>query len=515
MQIVESEMALLTAAKDAAISDVETFIKSTHEQLEQRKNDLVNDILHQFNVRQNALLHKQEQLEKANGILNDNIAQAKRITRTADLNKLRPISESLKEVNEETELISYNLDLGENYLAFDSNKGLKGFSNSLCTLGQIYNKGFLPSMIEFKSTSARAGHKTVLTMEVYDHRNDALPVSSDHFSFQVTDPSNTELHNIQCINSTDCTVTFTPQLSGLHKVTGMFLGQELISEKTHIAVSSNKPVLKFGEYGYGNGAFNAPWGIAIDSSDCIYVADVNNKLIQKFSVGGEFLSQFSVAVHDKDHTTCDIALDLNKGLIFCTEILHRDESLNETSKMLVFNLEGELQNTCTLSDGREGFCIELDERGYIILSNLNKHCLVKVDQEGNYLNEIGHLSSPGYIAIDVDGAIIATDELDDCVLIFNSNGTFRHAFGSSGAGNGQLNQPRGVATDGEYILVSEVGNNRVQVFKYDGTFVSMIESIDDPLDGPCGLALTSDGYVYVADTENSCIKKYKYRDVSW
>ena len=70
-----------------------------------------------------------------------------------------------------------------------------------------------------------------------------------------------------------------------------------------------------------------------------------------------------------------------------------------------------------------------------------------------------------------------------------------------------------MANDGKNILVAEEGNNRIQVFKIDGTFVSMIESCDDPLLVPSGLAVTNDGHVYVADRDNHCVKKYKYKDL--
>ena len=42
-------------------------------------------------------------------------------------------------------------------LAFDSNKGLDELNKCLSVLGQMYIKGFLPSMIAFRSTKAKVG----------------------------------------------------------------------------------------------------------------------------------------------------------------------------------------------------------------------------------------------------------------------------------------------------------------------------------------------------------------------
>ena len=396
------------------------------------------------------------------------------------------------------------------------NPGSDELNNRICNVGQIYIKGPLPSTVAFRSTEAKAGHKAVLTVDVYDHHGDTLPISSVPLSLQITDTTDTELHTQLCTNDSETTVTFTPQMSGLHKVSWTFLGNELISEVTHISVGSNNPVLTIGKPGRdGNGKFNAPCSIVIDDNDCLYVTDCYNKLIQKFTSNGEFVSQFSVAIHDEDHTVCDMALDLNDGLIFCPNVLDKNDTLDGTNMVLVFDLEGELQNSYTLDLEWDAFSIAIERRGNIILSSLQKERLFKVDKQCNFVSSMKQVLFASHITTDADDTIIVPDESEDCIYIFNADGSLRLKFGSSGTGKGQMKEPRGVAADGEYILVCELENNRIQVFTYDGTFVSMIESSEDPLQGPRGLALTSDGYVYVADTGHHCVKKYKYRDVSW
>ena len=515
LRLVESEIEMIFAAKESAIQDMEQFIKHAHEQIDQRRADLMNQIMDQFHTQLNTLLDKQKQIQEDIKMLKKNIMDAKNLTQTGDLNGLKPISERLNSINEKMQSMSSNLHLGENYLAFDSDKGLDGFNKCLYTLGQTYTKGFLPTTIAFRGTEAKAGLKSTITVEVCDHQGDTVPLSSGTLSVQIMDPTDIKLETILSTSS-EYIVTFTPQVKGLHQVSGMFLGKQLICKQTHISVSCNNPVLKFGKDGSGNGTFNQPWGIAIDNiNNCLYVADSGNKLIQKFTAEGKFLSQFSIAVHNEDRTTCDIALDLDKGLIFCPEMLDIDCTFYDGNNILVFNLEGELQDTLYLSEPWKSFSIAIDQQGDLTLTNPRKKCLFKVDKNGNFLSSMGRVKLPGYIAINEDSSIIMPDEMDNCIYILNPDGTVRHKFGSSGTGKGQLKGPRGVASDGEYILVSEIENNRVQVFNYDGTFVSMIDSSADPLHWPCGLAVTTDGYVYVVDTNHNCIKKYKYRDMSW
>lgn len=52
--------------------------------------------------------------------------------------------------------------------------------------------------------------------------------------------------------------------------------------------------------------------------------------------------------------------------------------------------------------------------------------------------------------------------------------------------------------------------HHLQVFDSSGSFLSYINTAADPLYGPQGLALTSDGHVVVADSGNHCFKAYRY-----
>ena len=521
LQIIESEIALLTAAKDSAIKDMESCMDLAREQLERRRDDLLHIILDRFSEQRDILLDKQNEIQEATETIKKSITEAKNVTKTGHLNNLKPISETLKKINEKTQFTSSSLHLGENYLAFDSNKGLEEFKKCLGEFGQTYSNGYLPSTVAFGSTEATAGHKATLTVEIRNHHGDKLPVCSGSVSVQVTDPAGTEVQTTLSTSGPECSATFTPKMSGFHKLSGMFLEQPLTSEKTHLPVSSNNPVSKFGQSGNGHGTFQSPLGVAIDNHNCLYICDIGNRLIQKFTGDGEFLIQFNAAAHKANCATCDIALDLNRGLIICPELVINSNSgksclrLHRGNNLLAFTLQGELRHTYPLTNsiGNAPF-LATNSYGHIIMSDVQNRCLVEVDNDGNFVRKIGNFKQPGLIAINDEEEIIVPDSLDDCVYIFNPDGTVKLKFGSSGTGKGQLKNPWGLATDGENILVGDCGNKRIQVFKNDGTFLLMIESSEDPILQPRGLAVNKDGYVYVVDAYSKNIKKYKYRDVN-
>ena len=76
------------------------------------------------------------------------------------------------------------------------------------------------------------------------------------------------------------------------------VGQVYVSEALNSRVqkftASGVFLTKFGVAGAGDGQFSAPNGVAVNASGEIYVADTANDRIQKFTASGGFLSKFGV-----------------------------------------------------------------------------------------------------------------------------------------------------------------------------------------------------------------------------
>ncbi len=89
------------------------------------------------------------------------------------------------------------------------------------------------------------------------------------------------------------------------------------------------------------------------------------------------------------------------------------------------------------------------------------------------------------------------------------------AWGSQGKGQGQFQDPRGAAVDGEgadgYVYVADSGNNRIQKFDANGQFITQWGSEGDgpgQFKEPWGIAVDAKGHVYVADTWNHRLQKF-------
>lgn len=72
-------------------------------------------------------------------------------------------------------------------------------------------------------------------------------------------------------------------------------------------------------------------------------------------------------------------------------------------------------------------------------------------------------------------------------------------WGSAGSGNGQFSAPRGIAVGATgRVFVADTGNNRIQVFESDGTFVRKWGSTgsgDSQFSSPKALDVTAGGHV--------------------
>src|SRR5438876_1583100 len=67
--------------------------------------------------------------------------------------------------------------------------------------------------------------------------------------------------------------------------------------------------------------------------------------------------------------------------------------------------------------------------------------------------------------------------------------------GGNGSGRGQFNNPHGIAVDSEgNIFVADTGNGRIEKFSPNGTFVTSIATTD-----PNGVATDRAGNIYVAE----------------
>lgn len=91
----------------------------------------------------------------------------------------------------------------------------------------------------------------------------------------------------------------------------------------------------------------------------------------------------------------------------------------------------------------------------------------------------GQFRMAGGITVDDAGNIYVADSLDNCIQVFNPNGTFKTRFGSKGTIPGKFSCPTGIAFEksSRQLVIADTLNGRIQFFDLAGTYIKTIGTI--------------------------------------
>ena len=128
-------------------------------------------------------------------------------------------------------------------------------------------------------------------------------------------------------------------------------------------------------------------------------------------------------------------------------------------------------------------------------------------EDGTYIRTIGQgkLQYPKDVLVHSSGLVYVADGENHRIAVFSQEGELFCTFGTRGRGKGEFQWPSSLAAspDGHHLYVSDCGNHRFQVFTLEGQYVRDFGT--GQLKYPCGLTVTSDGSVLVADSNNNRI----------
>lgn len=115
-------------------------------------------------------------------------------------------------------------------------------------------------------------------------------------------------------------------------------------------------------------------------------------------------------------------------------------------------------------------------------------------------------------AVFSNDRLYVTDELQNRIIIFDSDGRFMSEFGETGNEEGQFDRPSGITLDSDGALfIADTLNHRIQKLTADGTFISSFGQFgqsDGQFDSPWGLETGIDGSLFVADHKNNRVQKF-------
>jgi uncharacterized protein (TIGR03437 family) len=252
---------------------------------------------------------------------------------------------------------------------------------------------------------------------------------------------------------------------------------------------------------------NHPLAVALDASGNLYVADADNSLIRKFSIGGNISTVAGSTTlgagyaGDKGPATnallnqpCGVAVDPSGNIYIADTGNHCIRKVTGTT---ITTFAG----TCSFSGGS-------GDNGPATQARLNAPRAVAVDASGNnvYIADTGNNRIRKVSA----GSITAVA------------GTSLAAFGGDGgpALSAQFFGPRGIAVDASgNIYVADYTNSRVRMISTNGIITTIGGNgrfgytgdggagTSAALNFPSGVAVDAAGNVFVSDTQNNVVRK--------
>ena len=333
----------------------------------------------------------------------------------------------------------------------------------------------------------------------------------------------------------------------------------------------------YGGYGSGSGLFNTPTGVVINPSTGMgYVADFFNNRIDMFApivvptvvssaatsvstssitFNGAITATGYASITDAGFaysTTSDLTSGVATtsvgaqsgavaftlpvtGLFPGTTYYYRAYAVNSagtsTGSILsatllpLYNYVNQWSGTGSIGFGYVVSVTVSSSTGNVYVFDNSHNNIQEFTPTGSFIRSWGSLGSgsgqfhvtgsASTIAFSaVNGYIYAADTGNNRIQVFTQDGTYVTSWGSSGSGNSQFNnaQGLGVSPVTGNVYVADYGNNRVQEFSPTGVYITQWGSSgsgNSQFNAPNGIAVSATtGNVYVEDGNNNRIQEF-------
>jgi sugar lactone lactonase YvrE len=235
--------------------------------------------------------------------------------------------------------------------------------------------------------------------------------------------------------------------------------------------------------------FGQPFGVAVDSSGRVWVANSNGESVIALNNDGTLKGNFAPAGSNFIFPL-GVAID-SSGHVWVTNLL--------SSSVTALNNDGSLLGnfaSITLPSG-----VAIDSLGHVWVANRGGDTITALNNDGTLKGKFAPAGSnfniPDSVAIDSLGHVWVTNEFGNTVTALNNDGTLKGNFAPAGS---NFNRPLGVAVDSPgHVWVANGDGKSVTALNNDGTLKGNFAPAGSNFNRPEYMAVDSSGRVWVAN----------------
>ncbi len=274
-------------------------------------------------------------------------------------------------------------------------------------------------------------------------------------------------------------------------------------------------------------SLSKPQGVVVDSSGHVWVADTEDSRVVELSTTGELINSFGSVYKEEPKTEKRETVVFNKPRGIAVDSAgHIWVADTGIDRVVEFSSTGELirdfgsEGTET-GEFKKPTALAIDSSGNVWVADTENNRVQEFSSTGTYLRDYssGFLKSPEGIAADAQGDVFVSSTGLSVPLELSSEAKRIGLLGSVGSGAGQLKEPAGLVIAGEDVYVVDRGNHRVEEFKRttnewgetSGEYVAQFGTSgagNGQFNEPQGIALDKEGHLWVADAGNNRMQEF-------
>nr|XP_006814333.1 PREDICTED: tripartite motif-containing protein 2-like [Saccoglossus kowalevskii] len=203
-------------------------------------------------------------------------------------------------------------------------------------------------------------------------------------------------------------------------------------EKSIMKKPTFEKVATIGSKGDEDGQFNYPDGVALSPTGLLVVADTGNGRIQIMQLDGRYIKKFDIPEMEEEIVPMAIEV-LSKDELMVSDFANKTVIVCDTNgrvKMVLWD-EDHLQRPCGI--------LHSEKKGMFYVSDVSLNIIQTFSRYGTFRGTMategdkdGEVSRPCFLARNSKGHIIAADNQNHRIQIYDSDGKFLRKFGNHG-----------------------------------------------------------------------------------